>query len=656
MRPLVATARAPNIAPAMQPTSKQDDRLIRILREYLGPLDEAALGVLRRQLSWVELQAGEVLMSQGEPGDALYISISGRLRAYARDAHGEERMLREMARGQVIGEMALFTQAPRSATVVAIRDSVLVRLDQAGWNELLHSSPQVSALLTRQALLRLQNPSQGATQARPVTMALMPVTAGVDAAAFARQLGAALRRHGKVCVVDAEGLDMALGEPGLARSPMQDRAAGRRIALHLDALEADHDFLLLAADAAPGPWTERCARHADEVLLLADTSQPPQLHAIEQQLLDRLPVRSEPAEILVLMHPPGTRFPRGTSAWLNRRPVADHLHLRQGDGDDLARLARIQSRTAVGLVLAGGGARGCAHLGVYRALQEQGIVVDFVGGTSIGAAMAMLLASGRPAAEVTDIARRGFSFNPTSDYRPLPLLSLIAGRRMRRLLDQAVQQTTGAEAEADAEDLWKNWYCIASNYSQAREQLLQHGPLGRAIRASMAIPGALPPVLMDGDLLCDGGSFNNFPVDVMRARRGVGHVIGVDLSVRQARRFKLEELPSTWALLLDRLRPRRRRRYRFPSLVAYLMNVSILYSNSRRSHSHSLADLVMNPPLYRVGMLQWSRFDSIVEQGHAHAREVLAKADPALLAAWRGGIRPADASPAAQPENALSPA
>ena len=653
MRRRVEAARPPNIAPAMQPTTKQDDRLIRILREYLGPLDEAALGVLRRQLSWVELQAGEVLMNQGEPGDALYISISGRLRAYARDANGEERMLREMARGQVIGEMALFTQAPRSATVVAIRDSVLVRLDQAGWNELLQSSPQVSALLTRQALLRLQNPPQGATQARPVTMALLPVSPGVDAAAFARQLGAALRRHGKVCVVDAESVDAALGEPGLARSPMQDRAAGRRIALHLDALEADQDFLLLASDAAPGPWTERCARHADEVLLLADTSQPPQLHAIEQQLLERLPVRSEPAEILVLMHPAGTHFPRGTAAWLNRRPVADHLHVRQGDGDDMARLARIQSRTAVGLVLAGGGARGCAHLGVYRALQEQGVVVDFVGGTSIGAAMSMLVASGRPAAEVTDIARRGFAVNPTSDYRPLPLMSLIAGRRLRRLLDQAVQQTTGFEAQA--EDLWKNWYCIASNYSQAREQLLQRGPLGRAIRASVAIPGALPPVLIDGELLCDGGSFNNFPVDVMRARRGVGRVIGVDLGMRQARRFTQEEVPSTWALMLDMLRPRRRRQYRFPSLVAYLMNVNILYSNSRRSHSHSLADLVMNPPLYRVGMLQWSRFDSIVEQGHAHAREVLAKADPALLAAWRGGVRPPDAAKAAQPEAALSP-
>ena len=627
----------------MHPTPPQYELLVRLLRDYLGPLDDAAIAVLRHHLQWVEVPAGEVLMTQGEPGDALYISVSGRLRAYARDADGQERLLREMARGQVIGEMALFTQAPRSATVVAIRNSVLVRLGLVGWNELLCTSPQVSALFTRQALLRLQSPPSAA-QARPVTMALLPVTDGVDSVPFAQRLAAALGRHGLACVVDAAALDAALGEAGLAQRPLEDLEVSRRIAQYLDTLETVHDFVLLAADATPGPWTERCARHADELLLLADTTQPPRIHATEQQLLDHRPTRSEAIEILVLLHPPATASPRHTAAWLDRRPVADHVHVRQGHDDDLARLARIQSRTAVGLVLAGGGARGCAHLGVYRALQEQGVVVDFVGGTSIGAAMATLIASGRPAQEVTDIARRGFAVNPTSDFRPLPLMSLIAGRRLRRLLDAALTELTGLEgkAEAQAEDLWKNWYCVASNYSQAREQVLRRGPLGRAIRASVAIPGALPPVLIDGDLLCDGGTFNNFPVDLMRAQRGVGRVLGVDLSFRNTRRFKLEEMPSTWAMLLDQLRPRRMRRYKLPSLMAYLMNVTILYSSSRHRQNHKLADLVLNPPLYRVGMLQWSRFDSIVQQGHAHATEQLAKADPALLAALRGGVAPPD--------------
>jgi len=78
----------------------------------------------------------------------------------------------------------------------------------------------------------------------------------------------------------------------------------------------------------------------------------------------------------------------------------------------------------------------------------------------------------------------------------------------------------------------KTYFCVASNYSQAREQQVRSGDLARALLASIAIPGALRPVVHDGDLLCDGGTFNNFPVDVMRDMRGVETVINVDLGAR----------------------------------------------------------------------------------------------------------------------------
>lgn len=287
----------------------------------------------------------------------------------------------------------------------------------------------------------------------------------------------------------------------------------------------------------------------------------------------------------------------------------------------MARLARMLSRNAVGLVLAGGGARGFAHLGVWRALHAQGIEVDVVGGTSIGAAMATLIASDAPIDRAIDIARRAFSANPTSDYNLLPLVSLVKGRRVQAAIHRAIDELAGGPI--DIEDLWKPFFCVATNYSQAREHDLHNGDLALGLQASMAIPGALPPVVHDGDLLCDGGTFNNFPVDVMRDLRGVGPVIGVDLGVRHARRLDLEEIPGTWELLRDRLRPRRKRRYRLPSLVSYLLNVTVLYSESRQSDAKRLTDLYFNPPLFKVGMLQWSRFEHIVRQGERHAVEVL---------------------------------
>jgi NTE family protein len=377
----------------------------------------------------------------------------------------------------------------------------------------------------------------------------------------------------------------------------------------------------LLADAGPGPWTQRCVRNGDELLLVAEAVQPPALHAIEKACLTGRPARSEAAEILVLLHPADLQSPRGARQWLARRPVTGHVNIRPDLERDMARLARLLSRNAVGLVLAGGGARGFSHLGVWRALRERGIEIDYVGGTSIGAVMAALIAADPPVDQAIDVARKAFSVNPTGDYNLLPLMSLIKGRRVSAAVHRSIEQIVGAQV--DIEDLWKGYFCIASNYSQAREQRVEEGDLARALLASIAIPGALPPVVHEGDLLCDGGTFNNFPVDAMREMRGVGKVIGVDLGVRNPRHLEFDEVPGSWTLLLDRLRPRNKRRYRLPSLTAYLLNITILYSTSRQREARLLTDLYFNPPLYKVGLLEWARFDQIVRQGHEYAAEVL---------------------------------
>jgi len=614
----------------------QDRVLDEHLTRLLGALDAPALATLRGELQWVELGAGETLMTQGEPGDSMYLSISGRLRVYVRDEDGSERTVRELARGQIIGEMALYTDEPRSATVVAIRDSVLVRLDKPAFTRLLSSSAQVSVALTRQMIKRLQTVQLRSDLARPVTIGLLPITAGVDAAGLSRALAAQLTLQlfdHKVCVVDAACIDRDLNEAGLAQRPVDDAEANRRIAVHLEEVEAVFDFVLLLADDQPTPWTQRCSRRCDELLLLADASQPPVLHASEQQFMMTRSGRAEAAEILVLLHPAELRCPSGTRQWLARRPVSGHIHIRPTLQRDMARLARLQSRTAIGLVLAGGGARGLSHLGLYRELTKQGVEIDWVGGTSIGGMMAAVVASDQPVDLTLSIAKRAFGSNPTGDFNPFPLLSVIRGRRLRQIVGSAIEELAGAQV--DMEDLWKNCYCVASNYSKASQHVIAQGPLLKSLLASAAIPGALPPVLIDGDMLCDGGSFNNFPVDVMRSCRGVGKVIGVDLSYRRAKRIEHDDVPGTWALLLDRLRPRKSRRYRFPSLVAYLMNVTVMYSNSRQRQAMKLTDLYFNPPLDRVGMLQWDRFDHIVAQGQAHAEQVLAAMTPEALRPYR---------------------
>lgn len=591
-------------------------------------IDQEALRDIQSSVLFVHLGTGDVLMEQGAPGGAAYLTISGRLRVYVKNDAGESRMVRELGRGEITGEISLYTDAPRSATVVAIRGSVVACLDKERFQQLIGRHPQVSVALTKKIIDRLQTQDSRRPLPPPVALTLLPITTGMDTLAFAKRLTVALGQHGRACWVDASSVR--------SRSPTADNQSDvpstHDMSVFLEDLEAEHDFVLMVADTAPNEWTRLCINQSDEVLLLADATQPAEVHALERAyMLDRVP-RSETAETLVLLHPPSTRSPMGMRRWIDRRPVTGHVNLRPGLDSDIARLARLISRNAVGLVLAGGGARGFAHLGIWQTLDALGIEVDCVGGTSMGAVMAAAIAADRDIPETLSVIKQAFKINPTGDFSLLPLISLIKGGRVRAAIERSLDTLMGGQV--DIVDLWKGYFCIASNYSRGCETQFNKGDLGRSLRASIAIPGALPPVVIDGELFSDGGTFNNFPADVMRDMRGVGKVIGVDLSARGARRLDFDEMPSARQVLFDRLKPRKKRRYRVPSLVSYLLNVSILYSVSRQSASRRQTDLYFNPPLDRVGFLQWNRFSSIVEQGDAHAREVMGALSPADKQAW----------------------
>jgi NTE family protein len=607
-----------------------DDLLRAHLREFLHGADDDALATLQRELEWQELPAGGVLMRQGEPGDSMVVLVSGRLRVSIADAQGRDRVVREVARGEVVGEMALITDAPRSATLVAMRDSVLARLPAPAFKALLAHHPAVSLALTRRIITRLQTEGRVGGSDRPTVVALLPLGGRADAptaAALARALASALAPHDRVALVDAAGMTTRLGH-----APGDDAESMRRMALLLDEIESAHDLVLLLADAAPTAWTRCCARQGDEVLLLAHADDDPAPGAVERACHlagteGNAGPRPLPTAVLLLMHPAARPGPTATARWLAPRRLRTHVHLREGHAPDAERLARLVARRGTGLVLSGGGARGAAHAGVYRALWERGVPVDAIGGTSMGAVFGALMGFDPSGDDVVNTFARHFADNPTGDVNLLPLLSLINGGRLRRMMERTELRFGGAAGLA-IEDLWKPYFCIAANVTRATEQVLDSGPLIAAVMASCAVPGAMPPVLRDGELLCDGGVFNNLPTDVMRTRWGIGHVIAVDLDPDRPQRIALDALPTPWQLLLDRLRPRARRRYRLPSLPSYLMNVTALQGTARQRAATALADLVVRPELPRIGMLQWSRYALAVQGGYEAACRALDQSQP----------------------------
>ncbi len=300
------------------PKHPLEDLLMTHLPALLGDIDAPTLDLLRRSLQWVELPAGQTLMHQGEPGDAMYLLLRGRLRTYISEAQGggEQRMVREITRGQVVGEISLYTNEPRSATLVAARDSVLVRLGRAEFEKLLTNNKHASLVLTRQIIQRLRTENSPKAHELSATIALLPISAGVNLAALAAALTQKLHSGARVAILEAAVTDAELED-----------------------IEAHHDFVLLLADAAPSRWTERCARHCDELILVGDTAQPPALHPTEHALLQRRPASTGANETLLLLHSKVAASPRVVRAWLACRPARFHLEIQIGLDRDIAKLA-----------------------------------------------------------------------------------------------------------------------------------------------------------------------------------------------------------------------------------------------------------------------------------------------------------------------------
>jgi len=598
----------------------QIDALRQVLPRLLGDLDEATFEAIRSRLTWVELAGGEVLFKEGDPSDALYLLVSGRLQAIVTCVDGEPEVVGEIGRGESVGEMGVFTGKPRRASVLAMRDSLLARIDLAELQAVMKAAPLLALSLNRVIIERLQRRNTSQKPSRNVTnVAVVSVSHGLAPGAMLRKLIAELEAQQQAALHLTSGsIDAAAGRAGAAQVTDEDPDGRQWLVNYLDELEGRYSLVFYEADPHPTEWTRRCLRQADEVLFVANAGLSPELSATEVACLAGATTRVR--QNLVLLHPPDAARAEGTLSFLARRPnVQRHYHLREGNRNDLARLARFLSGNAVGLVLAGGGARGIAHIGVFRALEEAGVPVDSLGGTSIGAVLAACMACDWGWQKMYRENKRDFLSNPTSDFNFIPLVSLLAGRKLDRMVARAF-------GDVHIEEMWRPFFCVSSNYTRACEQVHTRGELKRAMLASMAIPGVFPPVVSGNDLLVDGGVFNNMPVDVM-ARTGVRKILAVDLRPdnKQRRELTFKDVPGAWALLADRFRPRAQRRYQIPSMLTTLMAANTLTGEQKMCQVVVDVDLLFNPDVRRFGLLEWKSYDLLVEEGYRHAQEVLAK-------------------------------
>ena len=582
------------------------DSLRARLRNFplLQDVGDPALRRILSEANWFGLPGGMELKRDGENAQALFLVVTGSLGIFVEDEHQKRRLVAHIPAGETVGEMSLISgDDSHSAEIVALRDTELLRISPQGFESLLSRHPRVMLNLMRVLVKRLQATTRSASDsARAKTFAIVPLQPGLENEPIAHRVAAALSDMG-------------------SRAAVLDSSAGEQSAEWFNAFEAAHDIVFYRGDGPDTAWTHLCQRQADRILLLASSDRP-----LPQRPIDIAPGQERVCGLpeLLLLHPSSALKSTPEHFALRSGLFESHHHVRAGNTNDIARLARFISGRAVGLVLAGGGARGFAHIGIMKALQEAGVPFDNLGGTSMGAIIAAGIASEWTLEELSDRVRAAFvDANPLSDYT-FPLIALVRGKRVSALLQEAF-------GDVRIEELPKPFFCVSSDLTTGRIHEHRSGALWRALRASVALPGILPPVTHHGHLLVDGGVMNNLPVDVMRQRES-GPIIASDVTGEidlQVRDDKYGERPI-WQLLWQRMRGT-------PSIVSILMRSGTVGSEAQRRVVREQADYLFEPMLPDIGLRDWKLFDRAVAEGYAHAAAMIEKNGVPLTGVWSEG-------------------
>ncbi len=551
-------------------------------------IGERALAEMLAHAQWFSLPGGAVLVREGDNDQAVFIVVAGSLGVFTHDELGNDHFVATVPAGETVGEMSVLAGDAHAAKLVALRDSELLRIGKRQFEALLLRHPRLSMNLMRLLVQRLRQTTRRSVKVQHArTIALVPLQPGIDC----RALGAGL--------VHAFG-DMAIKAGALGQDTTQ------RASDWFARFETDHDVVLYVGDAPESRWTQLCLRQADRVFLVARAGEPLPTHWRVQESLGRLKRRLP--ELLLLKSPHALGM-SATAGGLNG-PYGLHHYLRENDKSDVARFARILTGRAVGLVLAGGGARGFAHIGVIKALRQAGVPFDIIGGSSMGAIVAAGVAMGWDHEELSRRVRHAFvQSNPLSDFT-LPLVAVLRGKKVTKLLHEHF-------ADTRIEDLHRTYFCVSSNLTMGRAAVHTDGLLWRALRATVAIPGLLPPIVHEKNLLVDGGLMNNFPVDVM-ATYAQGPVIGVDVAGNEALVAEAENFSDQPWLSLFRQQLRGA-----PSIVSILMRSGTVGNETQRRLAREQTDLLFDPPLPGIGLRSWQAFDQAVEAGYAHASQII---------------------------------
>ncbi len=502
---------------------------------------------IRDLLEQRRFAAGVTMLAEGDSPHEMYIIQSGSADVFTFDQHGNEYRIARVGPGATLGEMSLFTGQPASSSVRAVTDLDVLVLSEHNFRRAASAFPRIyhnlgailSARLARSNRRSIRPGAERITALRNFGAPPLLSYALACSIAWHTRASTLLLMIGDAIPDELAALVSATVEPDVSGAS-GDRSGAPRVfdaepRVHLRFATGEGAF----APRALARTVEDLAEQYDRVLI---------------QLPGERPAPSFAARTLCLAGPhnplPGGGDDRQgytIQAWVNTSVVArpsaervlripaltpaDERALRTGllptssaAGRALGWAARDVAGLKVGLALGGGGVKGYAHIGVLRALEHVGLPVDYLAGSSIGAAVAAVYASGHRPDTISELMDKVTekAFRVT-----LPTRSLLSNAGLRAGLIQIGGQT-------HFEDLLIPLAVVTADIVSGEEVVFRSGLLWPAVLASFAIPGMYPPQRMGARILVDGGVLNPVPGDVA-ADMGADVVIAVKLASRSNR-------------------------------------------------------------------------------------------------------------------------
>lgn len=638
-----------------------------------------AFFTLGLQRLWIN--GGHQIFSQKDDEDSLFVVISGRVRIlwksppanFLEDGKSafsfkspfistdSELDSLDVSQGETFGESSIVENKghrKRDCSAVAIRDSQLVRISSSSFKRLFKLHPQIMLRFSQhihQRYQQIMSPKRTrgfSTGSGIKIISLLPSgksTTSLHLHSSALRIEKAMKSLSSgyastVLRLNSRTLDKIRGYPVSQRLHLLSEIT--MLSTWLSEQEEIYQFIILETDcrnfdsgdgdgSLMTEWDRFCIRQADCLLYIGwnnskfQENVPVNQSKLEKQINNQVYSAShsgvDPMRYLILLHASTCQRPRGSKQWLKNRKVHAILHVRVDFNSDWQRIGRVLSGKCIGLVLGGGGARGLAHLGAIKALEELGIPIDVIGGTSQGSFMGALYAI-RQNYELMKVFTREFAlaFSPLNFFLSLtlPLLSYFDGKKFTA----AVRRSLGYE-DIDIEDFWIPYFCITTNVSQSSMCIHRSGTAWKYIRASMSIFGLIPPIVEgDDNLLIDGGYVNNLAVDVMHELPvRPSTIIAVDVENRSTDVFSnlhdLGEGVSGWWLLWAKLNPFQKKKVpAFGDMIVWLNCIS--HVRQLRQMEKSLVDVYVLPDIHNYTLFDYHKLDEIAEKGYRRTKEV----------------------------------